>query len=111
MFDSGMERTIIGSAIVLWFAHGWCLNTLLRDVHRKLDLILVNVGGLRAYRYENDPQFDDERELPRALGESLEEGTVSFAGMNHAELIKRGRQRPADARHSPSRLNHRKTGK
>jgi hypothetical protein len=43
MFDSGMERTIIGSAIVLWFAHGWCLNTRLRDVHRKLGLILVNV--------------------------------------------------------------------
>ncbi len=57
MFDSGMERTIIGSAIVLSFAHGWCLNTRLPDVHRKLDLILVNVGGLRAYRYENDPQF------------------------------------------------------
>ncbi|SAL06092.1 hypothetical protein AWB67_06823 [Caballeronia terrestris] len=88
MFDTSTERTIIGSAIVLWFAHGWYLNTRLRNVHRKLDSILDNFDGLRTYLYENDPQFDDERDLLGELGNSLENGTVSFAGMNHMELTK-----------------------
>lgn len=88
MFETSTERTIIGCAVVLWFAHGWYLNTRLRDVHRKLDSILANFNGLRTYLYENDPQFDDERQLLGDLYDSLREGTVSFAGMNHMELIK-----------------------
>ena len=63
MFDSGIERTVTGTAIALWFAHGWYLNTRLQAVHRKVDLVPDNFGGLRDYLYENDPQFDDERDL------------------------------------------------
>jgi hypothetical protein len=89
MFDTGVERTIIGTAVVLWFAHGWYLNDRLARVHGKLDRILEQFDGLRNYLYEIDPQFDDERELLRELDRSVEGGTSSFAGMNHADLVQR----------------------
>lgn len=88
MFDTGLEKTIVLTAIALWFAHGWYLNTRLQQVHKKLDRIFETFDGLREYLYEIDPQFDDERGLLNELHESVENGPPSFAGMNHVELTK-----------------------
>lgn len=92
MFESGIERTIIITAIVLWFAHGWYLNEGLKRVHKKLDRVLEAFDGLRDYLYEIDPQFDDERQLLEDLHGSLDNGSVSFSGMNHMELTKKKEQ-------------------
>lgn len=89
MFESGIEKTIIITAIVLWFAHGWYLNERLKHVHKKLDHVIEALDGLRDYLYEIDPQFDDERQLLEDLHESLDSGSVSFSGMNHMELLKK----------------------
>ena len=88
MFDSDVEVTIIITVIVLWFAHGWYLNERLKSVHKKLDILCDQFNGLRDYLYEIDPQFDDERSLLNDLHDSLESGSMSFAGMNHMELLK-----------------------
>jgi len=85
MFETGIEKTIIITAIVLWFAHGWYLNERLKHVHEKLDRVLEAFDGLRDYLYEIDPQFDDERENRQAF----ESGDSTFAGMNDMELIRR----------------------
>lgn len=85
MFESGIEKTIIITAIVLWFAHGWYVNERLKHVHEKLDRVLEAFNGLRDYLYEIDPQFDDERESRQAF----ESGDSIFAGMNDMELIRR----------------------
>ena len=87
MFESGIERTVVGTAIVLWFAHGWYLNERLRGVHKKLDLLCENFDGLREYLYEKDSQFDDERESDRGV----HEGNSPFTGMSDIELLKRKR--------------------
>ncbi len=78
-----IEKTIVVTAVILWFAQGWYLNTRLRDVHQKLDQILDAFNGLRDYLYEIDPQFDDEREL----WTEFQKGDSLFAGMHHSELI------------------------
>lgn len=85
MLESGIGATIIGTAIALWFAHGWYLNERLKLVHRKLDLTLDALEGLRAYLYEIDPQFDDERESSRAF----ENGESMFSGMDDMEIIRK----------------------
>ena len=84
MFDTNIEKTIIISAAVLWFFHGWYLNERLKHVHEKLDRILETFDGLREYLYEIDPQFDDERENRKAF----EDGESMIAGMDDLELIK-----------------------
>lgn len=99
MLESGLERTIIGTAIVLWFAHGWYLNTKLAAVHRKLDLVLASFDGLRVYLYEIDPQFDDER---RTRDDFLN-SKHSFAGADDSALLKRKR---AEGRRTLSTLFH-----
>ena len=85
MFNSEIERTIIVTAIGLWFAHGWHLNQRLQKVHQKLDLVLENFNGLRNYLYEIDPQFDDERRA----SEAFESDAHSFAGKDELDLRKR----------------------
>lgn len=85
MFESGIEKTIIFTAIALWFAHGWYVNERLRRVHEKMDRILETFDGLRNYLYEIDPQFDDERESHTAF----ENNDSMFAGMNDMELIRK----------------------
>ena len=85
MFESSVERTVLLTAIGLWFAHGWYLNKRLRQVHAKLDRLLENFNGLREYLYEIDSQFDDERQSSRAL----ENDESLFAGMNDMELVKK----------------------
>jgi len=85
MFESGIERTIIGTAVVLWFAHVWYINKCLEHVHKKLDRTLEAIHDLRGYLYEIDPQFDDERASQKAF----EEGNSLFAGMNDMELIRK----------------------
>jgi hypothetical protein len=92
MFESGIEKTIIITAIVLWFAHGWYLNQRLKHVHEKLELVLEAFDGLRDYLYEIDPQFNDERQLLDDLHESLDTGSMSFSGMNQMELIKKKKE-------------------
>jgi hypothetical protein len=94
MFGSSVERTIVGMAIVLWFAHVWYLSARLREVHLKfeevhlkLDRVLANFEGLRNYLYEIDPQFDDERESNKAVFDD----TALFAAMDDIELLKRKR--------------------
>jgi len=84
MFESGIEKTIVLTAIALWFAHGWYLNEQLKRVHEKLDRVLETFDGLRKYLYENDPQFNDERESCRAF----ENNESMFSGMNDMELIR-----------------------
>lgn len=84
MFETGVERTIVVVALALWFAHGWYLNSRLERVHTKLDQLLENFDGLRAYLYEIDPQFDDER----ASWEAFENDESMFAGMNDMELLR-----------------------
>ena len=90
MFDSSVERTIILTAIALWFAHGWYLNERLKSVHAKLDSVLDQFNGLREYLYEIDPQFDDERESSERFEEhmSAPDSNDMFAGMNDMELIR-----------------------
>jgi len=88
MFDTSLEKTIIVTAIALWFAHGWYLNEKLKLVHKKLDRVLEAFDGLRDYLYEIDPQFDDERESNLAF----ENNESMFAGMNDMELITRKKQ-------------------
>jgi hypothetical protein len=85
MFETGIEKTIVLTAIALWFAHGWYLNDRLKHVHEKLDRVFEAFDGLRDYLYEIDPQFDDERESHKAF----ENGESMFAGMDDMELIRR----------------------
>lgn len=85
MFETGIERTVVLTAIGLWFAHGWYLNEQLRRVHEKLDRVFENFNGLQEYLYEIDPQFDDERQSRKAF----EENESMFAGANDMELIRR----------------------
>ena len=87
--DSSVERTVILTAIALWFAHGWYLNERLKSVHAKLDSVLDQFNGLREYLYEIDPQFDDERESSDRFEKhmSAPESNDIFAGMNDMELI------------------------
>ena len=84
MFESEIEKTIIGTALVLWFAHGFYLNDRLKVVHKKLDKSLDAFDGLRDYLYEIDPQFDDERESLR----NFNDGKDLFAGMNDIKLTR-----------------------
>lgn len=85
MFETGIERTVIGTAIVFWFAHGWYLNNQLRQVHQKLDRMLECFDGLREYLYEIDTQFDDERKSNKAVfGDSQ-----PFAAMDDIALLDR----------------------
>ncbi|MFM0245215.1 hypothetical protein [Paraburkholderia sediminicola] len=93
MFESSIEKTVIGAAILLWFAHGWYLNTRLERVHAKLDAVLENFDGLRKYLYEIDPQFDDEREVASIFEASLDKPDVSFAGLDALQLEQRKRER------------------
>lgn len=88
MFETSLERTIIITAVVLWFAHGWYLNERLKHVHEKLDRVLDAFDGLREYLYEIDPQFNDERESRDAFNE---EGAI-FAGMNDIGLSERKKE-------------------
>jgi hypothetical protein len=39
----GIKSTIVWTAIALWFAHGWYLNTRLNAIHDKLDRILNRI--------------------------------------------------------------------
>jgi hypothetical protein len=87
-----IETTIIVTAIALWFAQGWYVNSRLERVHAKMDLVLDCFDGIREYLYEIDPQFDEERRLFAELDEAVRTGQLGgFAGMNHMELV-RGKQ-------------------
>jgi hypothetical protein len=101
MLNTPEERIVVITAIALWFAFGWYLNTRLERVHKKLDQILEQFSGLRRYLYEIDPQFDDERRLLAELDESLETKSVSFAGMNHMELERQKHQQGRRTLNSP----------
>jgi hypothetical protein len=78
------EWIIVIAALALWFAQGWYLNEALRGVHKKLDVLDEQFGGLRRYLYEIDPQFDDER----AVLKEVFDGTL-LAGKDHLDLTKR----------------------
>lgn len=88
MFETGIEKTIVITAVILWFAHGWYLNERLKHVHQKLDRVLEAFDGLRDYLYELDPQFEDERQSRTAF----ENEESMFAGMNDMELIRKKEQ-------------------
>jgi len=96
MFDTRIEATVVVTAVILWFAQGWYLNTRLEGVHRKLDRILETFDGLRRYLYEIGPQFDDERRCDDEFFEN-HEGTrnpigAGFAAMESIEIEKRKKQ-------------------
>lgn len=80
-----IETTVIITGAVVWFAHGWYLNARLAKVHAKLDRVLEQFDGLRAYLYEIDSQFDDERESRQAF----EDEESVFAGANDMDLLRR----------------------
>ena len=88
MFETGIEKTIVITAVILWFVHGWYLNERLKHVHQKLDRVLEAFDGLRDYLYEIDPQFEDERQSRTAF----ENEESIFAGMNDMELIRKKEQ-------------------
>lgn len=88
MFETSIEKTIILTAIALWFAHGWYLNERLKNVHKKLDRVIEAFDGLRDYLYEIDPQFDDERKSLIAF----ENDESIFAGMSDMELTTKKEQ-------------------
>lgn len=87
MFE-GIEKFIVITAVVLWFAQGWYLNEKLKAVHAKLDTLTEAFDGLRDYLYENDRQFDDERQLLAEFGGEGDEIARAFAGKGHFDLIK-----------------------
>ena len=92
MLESGIEKTIVITAVALWFAHSWYLNTRLLNVHKKLDKVLDEFNGLRLYLYEIDPQFDDERETrQRFFDEDNADSNfgAAFAAMDDIELKRR----------------------
>lgn len=97
MFDSDIEKTIIGTGVALWFAHGWYLNTRLLSVHKKLDLLLSEFNGLRQYLYEIDPQFDDERQTRDAF----ENSDSMFAGYDDMDLVRTKRAEGRRTLNSP----------
>jgi len=80
-----IETTVIITGAVVWFAHGWYLNARLVKVHAKLDRVLEQFDGLRAYLYEIDSQFDDERESRQVF----EDEESVFAGANDMDLLRR----------------------
>jgi hypothetical protein len=90
MFDSSVEKTIVLTAIALWFAHGWYLNERLKSVHVKLDFVLEQFNGIRQYLYEIDPQFDDERKSRERFEEhmSAPNNNDIFAGLDDMELTR-----------------------
>ena len=88
MFETGVEKTIVITAVVLWFAQGWYLNTRLLRVHEKLDQVLEQFQGLREYLYEIDPQFDDERETSKRFFDSKNDIEGAFAAMDDIEITK-----------------------
>lgn len=92
MFETTVEKTIVITAVVLWFAHGWYLNTKLLLVHEKLDQVLEQFNGLRNYLYEIDPQFDDERETRKLLDDSDDDLAGGFAAMDDCFLIREKEQ-------------------
>jgi hypothetical protein len=84
-----IQATIIVTAVVLLFTHGYYLNERLRDVHKKLDTVLDEFNGLREYLYEIDPQFDDERE---SLARVFADAPPLFSGMDDMELLKKKKE-------------------
>ena len=89
MFESSLEKLILGSVIALWFANAWYLSEKLKAIHKKLDYLLDNFQGLREYLYEIDPQFNDERESKKRFFDHMSdpEGNDMFSGMDDMELI------------------------
>ena len=89
MFDSDIEKTIILTGLVLWFANGWYLNQRLKEVHERLDSVLNQLNGLRQYLYEIDPQFEDERVSAARFEASMADPKSNdlFSGMRYMELL------------------------
>jgi hypothetical protein len=101
MFDSSIEKTIIGTGVFLWFAYGWYLNDRLQQVHKKFDLLFDNLNGLRNYLYEIDPQFNDERESQSLFDQEQQLGELGFAGMNASQLIMKKEAEGRRTLHTP----------
>ena len=98
MFETGLEKTIVITAVVLWFAHGWYLHSRLLDVHKKLDRVLNEFNGLRLYLYEIDPQFDDERQSDEDMAKPDGERDM-YAEMDDCFLV---RQKEKDGKRTLS---------
>jgi len=80
---SHTEWIVVVASVALWFAQGFYLNVALHSVHKKLDILDEQFGGLRRYLYEIDPQFDGER----ALLKEVFDGKL-LAGKGHLDLTK-----------------------
>lgn len=92
MLESSLEMTIIGTAVALWFALGWYMNDRLKKVHEKLDGVHDKLNGLRAYLYEIDPQFADERALSEQFYADQGGTTTSFSGAELSALRTKKKQ-------------------
>jgi len=80
---SHTEWIVVVASVALWFAQGFYLNVALHSVHKKLDILDEQFGGLRRYLYEIDPQFDDER----AALKHVFDGAL-LGGKDHLDLMK-----------------------
>ena len=89
MLDGPVEKTVVLTAVALWFAQGWYLNERLKSVHAKLDSVLRQFNGLREYLYEIDPQFDEERTLHERFARHMSDpnSVDIFVGMENMESI------------------------
>ena len=53
-----IESLVVASAVALWFANGWYLNTRLNEVHRKLDAALETLAAISAATVR--PELDSD---------------------------------------------------
>jgi hypothetical protein len=58
----------------------------LERAHKKLDQILEQFDGLRRYLYENDPQFDEERQLLAGMNPHGVDEAKKRAGKTHSQF-------------------------
>jgi len=101
MLDTELGKFIVLTAVGLWFAQGWYFNTLIEKLHGRFDQIDEMFDGLREYLYENDPQFDDERNLLDLVLMSEKDKANFFSGMDHMELIKQKKSKGKRTLNSP----------
>lgn len=107
MFDSPIEKTIIVTAVALWFAHGWYLNDRLALVHTKLDILLDSFNGLRVYLYEIDPQFANECDSTDRFEKHISTQTSKdiFVGLDDLDLRKNKKKAGQRTLDTPFRSN------
>jgi len=60
VFESGLERLILGAATILWLAHSWYLNRQLIEARRNLERLLEEFPGIRESLSGTEPRLTRE---------------------------------------------------